>query len=247
MFKLILSLFISTSLFGGAINIALSANVSYVIDELKKEFNKLHPNTKVRVTIGGSGKLTAQIKHNAPYHLFMSADMSYPQALYSEGITTTKPQIYAKGSLAYLSNRAIDFSKGLELLRDKNIKRVAIANPKTAPYGRATVKALKKAGVYEDIKHKFIYGESISQTLSYTITATEIGFIAKSSLYSPKLAKFREGVHWMEVDKELYKPIHQGIVILKRGASNPEVKAFYDFILSDKAKVILKKFGYIVS
>ena len=237
---------LTISLNAGDIKIAVAANVSYAIDELKKEFNKLYPNIKVKVTLGGSGKLTAQIHNGAPYQLFMSANMKYPNALYADKIAVTKPVVYAQGSLAYLSIKDIDFSKGINLVENDNIKRIAIANPKTAPYGQATVEALKNAKLYNIIKKKFIYGESIAQTVSYTVTATDLGFIAKSALFSPKMIQYKKGINWAEVDPKLYTPINQGLVILKNGKSNSEVKAFYDFMLSDKAKKILIDFGYLV-
>jgi len=229
-----------------SINIAVAANVSYAIDELKEEFAKEYPNIKVKVILGSSGKLTAQIKHGAPYGLLISANMDYPEALYKDKIAITKPIIYAKGTLAFLSIKKHDFSKGLELLKSKTIKRIAIANPKTAPYGIASVEALKNAKIYEKVSSKFIYGESISQTVSYTITAADIGIIAKSSLYSPKMSMYKEGINWISLDKNLYTPIKQGIVLLRYSKNSKDYKAFYDFILSDKAKKIFEKYGYII-
>ena len=243
---LIVSLLIGTSLFAGTINIAVAANISYAMDNLKKEFKKLYPETKVRVTLGSSGKLTAQIKHGAPYQLFMSANMKYPKSLYTDKIAITKPIVYAQGGLAYISNKKRDFTKGINLVKNPNIKKIAVANPRTAPYGIATKEALEKAGVYDSIKKKLVYGESISQTLSFAVTAADIGFIAKSSLHSPRMSHYKKGIHWAEVDSKLYTPISQGIVILKNGEKNSEVRGFYNFMLSDKAKKILNKFGYLV-
>ena len=243
---ILVSLLLHNSLFGGDIRIAVAANVSYAIDDLKKEFNKIYPDTKVRVILGGSGKLTAQIKNGAPYQIFMSANMRYPEALYAEGIATTKPIVYAQGSLAFFSIKNYDFSNGMKLVEDSNIKRIAIANPKTAPYGKATVEALKNAKLYDRVKKKFIYGESISQTVSYAVTATDIGFIAKSSLFSPTMSKYKKDINWVDVDSKLYTPINQGIVILKNAKNNKDVKAFYDFILSQKAQKILIDFGYMI-
>lgn len=237
---------LTSILSAGDIKIAVAANVSYAIEDLKKEFYKSYPDTKVLVTLGGSGKLTAQIKYGAPYQLFMSANMKYPDALYIEQIAVTKPVIYAQGSLAYLSIKKQDFSKGMELLEDKKISRIAIANPKTAPYGKAAFEAIENAGMLNSVKSKFIYGESISQTVSYTVTAADIGFIAKSSLYSPHMVEFKKDINWIDVDPKLYTPIDQGIVILKEGRDSKEVKAFYDFILGKKAKAIFERFGYIV-
>jgi molybdate transport system substrate-binding protein len=242
--KLLFILLFSTYSMAGTIQIAVAANVSYAIDNLIKEFNEMHPDTKVQVVLGSSGKLTAQIKNAAPYQLFMSANMKYPEALYEEKIAVTKPLVYAEGTLAYFSVKRHDFSRGLDMVKDSSIKRIAVANPKTAPYGIATKEAMIRAKVYDAVKEKFIFGESISQTVSYAVTAADLGFIAKSSLYSRQMKKYKENVNWKEVDPVLYTSIKQGIVILKRGESNSEVKAFYDFMLSAEAKQILKNFGY---
>jgi molybdate transport system substrate-binding protein len=241
---LLVYLFFTVTIYAQNITIAVAANVSYAIDELKTEFSKLYPDIKVRVILGGSGKLTTQIKNNAPYQLFMSANMRYPEALYKQKIATTKPRIYAQGGLAILSKKRFDLSKGLDFLKNKKIKKIAIANPKTAPYGKATVEALKNIKIYNNIKYKFIYSESISQTISYTIVAADVGIIANSSLYSSKMRHFKKGVNWIPIDKKLYTPIDQGIVILKQGKNSKEVLAFYNFIFSKKAKKIFKKFGY---
>jgi molybdate transport system substrate-binding protein len=240
------SLLFVGSLYAESINIAVAANVSYAIDDLKKEFNKLYPDTEVKVTLGSSGKLTAQIKNGAPYTLFMAANMKYPEALYADGIATTRPLVYAQGGLAMLSDSKKDFTKGIKLVKDSSINKIAVANPKTAPYGKAAVEAMKNGGVLDGIESKFVYAESISQTVSYAITAADIGFIAKSSLYSPKMSAYKKGINWADVDPKLYTPINQGIVVLKNGEANSEVAAFYTFMLSAKAKKILIDFGYLV-
>ena len=242
--KIIVGLVLTSSLYAGSINIAVAANVSYAIDELKKEFNKLHPETKVMVTLGSSGKLTAQIKNGAPYQLFMAANMKYPEALYKDKIAITQPVIYAQGGLAMLSSKKLNFSKAIDVITTKEVKKIAVANPNTAPYGKAAIEAIKNAKLYKDVEKKFVFAESISQTVSYAVTAADIGFIAKSSLYSPKMSMYKEGVNWLDVDPKLYTPINQGIVILNKNDS--EVKAFYDFMLGKKAKKILNDFGYLV-
>lgn len=232
------------SLFAGTITIAVAANVSYAMDDLKKAFHELQPDIKVQTILGSSGKLTAQIKHGAPYQLFMSANMKYPEALYADKIAVTVPKVYAEGTLALFSVKAHDFSKGLGLLKERSIQKIAVANPKTAPYGIAADEVLKNAGLYNEVKNKFIFGESVSQTVSYAVTAADIGLIAKSSLYSRQMQKYKMNVNWKEIDPALYTPIKQGIVILKNAGENPEVKAFYDFILSADAQKILRQFGY---
>jgi len=242
----LLSLLIHLTLQASTINIAVAANVSYAIEDLKKEFKKEYLKTKINVILGSSGKLTAQIKNGAPYMLFMSANMKYPGALYKDKIAITKPVVYAEGSLVMLSVKQQDFSKGLSLLLDEKIKIVAIANPKTAPYGIVSREALKNAKIYEKLKRKFVYGESISQTVAYTNTAADIGLIAKSALYSSKMSRYKKGVNWIEVDSKYYTPIEQGLVLLKDAKNSSEARAFYDFLQSKKAKKIFEDFGYIV-
>lgn len=229
------------------INIAVSTNTNYVMPKLQTEFKKLYPNIHIRTILGSSGKLTAQISNGAPYDLFLSANMKYPNKLYENKIAISKPEIYAQGSLAIFSPNQRSFRHGIKILKSKLVKRIAIANPKTAPYGKATFEALKNIDILDDIKDKIIYGESISQTISYTIMVADVGIVAKSSLYSKKLRKYHKNVHWVEVDKTLYTPISQGMVILKNAKDSKqynEVKAFYDFVLSKKGQNILKEFGY---
>ena len=244
--KVILSLvLLCSSIFAGQINVAVAANVSYAINDLVAEFNKTHPNTQVQINLGSSGKFVAQIKNGAPFNIFMSADMKFPQALFEENFAITKPVIYAQGSLAMLSSKELDFSKGINLVKENSISKIAVANPKTAPYGTAAMEAIKNAGLEEVTKDKFVYAESISQVTNYATTAADIGFVAKSSMYDEKMAKYKENLNWVSVDSKLYTPIDQGIVILKNAVDNKEVKAFYDFILSDKAKEIFIKYGYL--
>lgn len=135
-----------------------------------------------------------------------------------------------------LSAKPLDFSKGIALLANKDIEKIAIANPKTAPYGTAAIEALKNANILDKVESKFVYAESISQAVTYAMTAADVGFIAKSSLYDEKMSQYKENINWISVDPKLYTPIDQGIVILNRAKDNKEAKAFYDFILSDNAK-----------
>lgn len=243
---MIIFLLFTNVLLAEKITIAVAANVSYAIEELKAEFAKVKPNVEVLVILGSSGKLRAQIKNGAPYGLFMSANMKYPQALFDDKIAITKPAVYAQGTLAYFSVKKRDFSQGMELLEREDIRRIALANPKTAPYGKAAMEAIQNAGLREKIKDKFVYAESISQTVSYAVTATDIGLIAKSALHSPKMTMYKEGVNWSGVRAELYTPIKQGIVLLKHAQGSKSYQAFYDFVLSDRAKEIFKKYGYLI-
>ena len=242
--KIVGIIFLSLSILSAKeIQIAVAANVSYAIKDLKKAFHKKYPKTQVNVILGSSGKLTAQIKFGAPYGLFMSANMKYPNMLYKEKIAKTKPVVYAQGALALWSVKKQDYTKGISVLKNADIHKIAIANPKTAPYGEAAKELLENVKLYSVLKEKFVYGESISQTISYTSTVADIGLIAKSALFSPQMSRYKKNIHWSDINASSYTPINQGMVILKE---SEEIRAFYDFILSSEAKEILKKFGYTI-
>lgn len=237
--RILLILLLAGPLFANDITIAVASNVSYAIKPLIKEFNKTN-KTKVKFVLGSSGKLTAQIKNAAPYDLFLSANMKYPNALYTDKIAIQKPIIYAQGTLAIFSAKKKDI-KDITIINE--VKKVAIANPKTAPYGKAAFEAITNAKLLDKNIKKFVYAENISQTVQYVIIAADIGFIAKSSLYSPKMLKYKEKENYIDVPTSLYTPINQGIALLSHKS---EAKVFYDFILSDAAKKIFKDYGYHV-
>lgn len=239
-------LLLSVALYAKSINIAVAANVSYAMPEIIEVFHTQYPHIKIQTTLGSSGKLTAQISNGAPYDILLSANMKYPEFLYKNSLAITKPIVYAKGTLALLSTKKRDFSQGIALVKEPYIKRIAIANPKTAPYGKAAAQALKNAHLYNAVKNKFIYGESVSQTVTYTVTAADLGFIAKSSLFSQKMKQYKKGIHFIDVDPKLYTPIKQGIILLKHATDNADAKAFYTFILSKKCQNIFQKYGYQV-
>ena len=241
-----IAFFLSTSLLAGSIKVAVAANMSYAMQEILKEFKMLHPNIKVYITLGGSGKLTTQIRHGAPYQLFLSANRLYPDMLFNEKFALLKPEIYAQGSLVYFSKKRENFTQNSALLLDKKIIKIAIANPKTAPYGKATVEFFKRSGIYEKVVKKLVYAESISQTLFFAMVAADVGIIAKSALFSPKMTHYKKGENWSDINTKFYTPINQAIVLLKKGEENKDVKKLYNFILSKKVKIILNKFGYKV-
>lgn len=242
----IASVILSASLLAGEISVAVAANLSDVIEVFKAEFSKTNPNTKVNTVLGASGKFATQIKAGAPFDIFLSADMKFPESLYAEQLAVTKPVIYASGALAMMSTKGVDLSRGMAILDDPNIQKIALANPKTAPYGTAAIEAFKNASVYEKVEAKLVYGESISQAVQFSTTAADVGFVNKSAFYSESMKQYKEGKDWVSVDVKLYTPIAQGIVILKQAHNNAEAKAFYDFVLSAKAKQIFKNYGYLI-
>jgi len=238
---LVLTVFVSAS----QIKIAVAANVSFAINDLISAFHKKYPDVKVSTILGSSGKLNAQIKRGAPFDIFLAANMRYPKDLFDNGLALKPPKIYAQGGLALFSAKKRDLSKGIEIVKDKSISRIAIANPNTAPYGKAAVEALKNAKLYSDIKDKFAYAESVSQTVQYALTAADLGFIAKSSLFSSKMKRFEKGKNWIEIERNLYTPIKQGAVIIKATKNPKATKEFYNFIFSKEAKKVFKRYGYL--
>lgn len=230
--------------FAAQLNVAAAANTTYAFDEIKAEFAKLYPEAQLNVSLGSSGKLVTQIENGAPFDIFMSADMNFASRLYKKGIAKDEPKVYAKGKLAMLSVRGFNLGKGLEVLGDKNIKTIIIANAQTAPYGTASVEALKNAKIYDGIKNKIIQAGSIGEALSQTLKAGDIGFVAASAMFSPKMANYKEGENFVLVDSGLYSPISQGIVIIKQPNQTDLAQKFYDFILSDKGREIFEKYGY---
>ncbi|MBE0650749.1 MAG: molybdate ABC transporter substrate-binding protein [Bacteroidales bacterium] len=225
------------------ITIAVAANMQFAMRALTQTFAK-ETGIECDLIISSSGKLTAQIKAGAPYDVFVSADMKYPDNLYKAGFALEEPKIYAYGKLVLWSiNDSIKPS--LAILKTDAIKHIACANPKTAPYGVAAIQALKHFGVYNLVENKLVYGESISQTNQFIISeSAELGFTAKSVVLSPD---FKGSGNWIEIDPNSYSPIAQGVIVIKRNKPE-ESKAlkFYNFLFSPEAKKILENFGYKV-
>lgn len=224
-----------------SIRIATAANMQFAMNELVSSFTE---NTRVNceIIVSSSGKLTAQIKEGAPYDLFVSADMKYPIELFDSSYTVDEPKIYAKGKLV-LWTFFENLNPSIDILSSSDTKHIAIANPKTAPYGRAALEVLKKNNLLSKIEQKLVYGESVAQTNQFITTkAAEFGFTSKSVVSSKKMNDIG---HWIEIDPTTYKPIFQGVVILKNHVSNIDhIQQFYNYLFSDDGKNILNKFGY---
>ena len=228
------------------ITVAVAANMQYTIEALKTEFNKTD-KTEIEVVLGASGKLTQQIMQSAPFDIFISADTAFPKKLADTGFAAAPPKVYAQGLLVlWTVNANIQPNGDLKLLLNDNIKHIAIANPKTAPYGFAAESILKKYNLYDKVSLKLVIGESISQTSQFIATqAADIGFTAKSIVISDEM---KGKGKWIELNEKDYFAIKQAAVLLKYGQENhgAEAKKFYDFLFSAKAKEIYKKFGYVV-
>jgi len=227
------------------LTVAVAANVKFVFDELKAEFKK-STGIEVNGVFASSGKINAQIKSGAPYDVFMSADMAFPEALYKEGFALTAPRVYARGVLVLWTLQPLDMTEGLRVLLNPAVKKVAMANPKLAPYGAEAMRALDYFKLRASVEPKLIYGESIAQVNQYIDTkSVEIGFTAKSVVLAPQMQGRGK---WIEVPRESYQPIEQGVVLLKHGADTnaASAKQFLEFMASAKARSILDKFGYIL-
>ncbi|MFD2066267.1 molybdate ABC transporter substrate-binding protein [Pontibacter silvestris] len=224
--------------------IATAANVQFAMEELTKTFTE-ETGIPAEIVLGSSGKLTAQIKEGAPFDVFVSANMKYPEELHRSGLATAAPKVYANGKLILWMLQE-EGEPGFEKLTNAAVMHIAIANPKNAPYGIAAQEALQYLGFYEEVKDKLVYGESISQTNQFILSGTAAaGFTAKSVVLSPEL---KGKGKWIEVPQESYAPIQQGVVILKKeGKSMAEAEKFYTFLFSDKARSILQSYGYSIN
>ena len=227
------------------ITVAVAANMQYAFRELKIEFEKTF-HIRVDAVIGASGNLTRQIMQGAPFDVFISADTKYPENLYQNHVAAEKPKVYARGALVLWTTKdGLQPQNDLQFLLSGNIKSIAIANPKIAPYGSAAEAILKKIGLFDKVKNKLVYGESISQTSQFIATGNaDVGFTAKAVVLSDQM---KNKGRWIELNKDDYPPILQAAVLLKYGIQNHSSSArkFYEFLFSENAKDIYKKYGYI--
>ncbi len=231
------------SAFASDITVAAAANLQYTLDDLKAQFIR-ETGVGVKTVIGSSGKLTSQAENGAPFDVFMSADMKYPAKLYKDGFASDAPKVYADGVLVLWTMNSMDLSQGVKVLSNAGIQKIAIAEPKLAPYGREAVNALKFYKLYDQLQKELVLGESISQTNQFITTgAADIGFTAKSVVMAPNM---KDKGKWVEVDPGAYQPITQGVIVLKYAQQNhsKEAKEFYDFLFSTPAQEIFKKYGY---
>ncbi|WP_224484043.1 molybdate ABC transporter substrate-binding protein [Robertkochia aurantiaca] len=221
------------------LKVATAANMQFAMKEIIDEFEKKH-DVSCAMIVGSSGKLTAQISEGAPFDIFVSADLKYPQEIERKGLSASPPVVYALGKLALVSSRQ-DTKPSLQALSSKQVKRVAIANPENAPYGKAAVESLKHAGLYEAIEDKLVYGESVAQVNHFMLSgAADMGFTARSVINGKPFA----GQQWIEVPQEHYTPIEQAMIAIERNPEHPFTSEFIKFMRSEAAVIILKKYGY---
>lgn len=234
---------LASSLGAQTLRVAAAADLQFAMNDLAGQFEK-KTGTKVAVSYGSSGNFRAQIQNGAPFDAFFSADMSYPQQLVSEGFAEAQSLVvYAQGHLVLWAPTDTNLhlaDRGFEALTDPRVERIAIANPEHAPYGRAAVAALQKAGLYDQIKSKLVFGENVSQAAQFTQSgSSQVGIIARSLIFAPSM---QGGESW-EIPASLYPPLQQGAVIINSSPNKAAARAFIAFAKREEGRKIFTRYG----
>jgi molybdate transport system substrate-binding protein len=224
--------------------VAAAADLQFAMAELASQFEK-QSGTKLDVTYGSSGNFFTQIQNSAPFDLFFSADSAYPKKLETAGLAEPGTlSEYAVGRIVIWApeGTGIDVAKdNWNALLDERVKKIAIANPQHAPYGKAAMAALKKKGIYEQVKAKLVYGENISQAAQFVQSGNaQAGIVALSLAISPAM---KSGNKW-EIPQDMYPPINQAVVLLKASKNKDAARKFLEFVKSPAGREILEQFGF---
>jgi molybdate transport system substrate-binding protein len=221
------------------LTVAAAADLTPAFEEIGREFESTR-KTKVTFVFGSTGLLTRQIENGAPFDLFAAANASYIDQLEQKGlIVPGTKSVYARGRITIwtTANSPLKIDTIQDLARNE-VTRIAIANPDHAPYGQAAREALERAGIWETVKPKLVYGDNIRQTLQYAETGNvEVAIVALSLSVQSK-------GHWVLIPEELHKPIDQGMGVIKLTRNEAAARAFSDFVNSDKGREILQKYGF---
>jgi molybdate transport system substrate-binding protein len=229
-----------------SVKVAAAADLKFAMEELASQFEKV-TRVKLDITYGSSGNFLAQIQNGAPFDLFFSADSEYPKKLEAAGLAEPGTlREYAIGHIVIWAPTDSEISvakDGWRSLLDRRVRKIAIANPQHAPYGRAAVAAMKKEGLYEQLKEKLVYGENISQAAEFVQSGNaQVGIVALSLALSPAL---KDGNRW-EVPPRLYPPIFQSVVLLKASENKDLAHRFLQFVKSKAGQEILERFGFTI-
>ena len=240
----LLMLFGQTALAEEKLTIAAAADLKFALDEIIVIFKREHAAVLIEPIYGSSGNFSTQIRQGAPYDLYFSADIAYPRALKAEGLAASEVQAYGVGRIV-LWSQALDANKmTLADLTDPSIRKIAIANPQHAPYGKRAEEALKAAGVWGKVEAELVYGENVAQAAQFVQSGNaQIGIIALSLALSPELAK--QGSYALIPDK-LHQPLEQGFIITKRAADNSLAREFARFIAGKEARTIMSRYGFVL-
>ena len=248
----VLTLLLSAAtLFAQEITVAAAADLSTALKEITRDF-EAKTGTTVNLTFGSSGNFFTAIQNGAPYDVSFSADVEYPKQLESAGLTAPGTMYeYAVGRLVLWApaGSLLDVHQGMKLLTDGRVRKIAIANPKHAPYGRAAVAAMRSAGVYAAAEPKLVLGENISQTFQFVQTGNaEVGLLALSLVsHASKIgqggAPVVEGKYWM-VPEGSYPALRQAAVVLKSSREMDAAKKFLEYVRSEEARKVLARYGF---
>jgi molybdate transport system substrate-binding protein len=226
------------------VNVAAAANLRQVLEEIKTAYLKTSPKATVNLTFGSSGMLVQQISNGASFDFFMAADNEFPLKLKAKGLTVGSMSTYAFGKLALYSTTIDVEKKGLEALTDPAVKKIALANPATAPYGERAKTLLKAKNLYDDIQSKLVYAENIAQAAQFAFTGNaELGFVALSLALAPEMKD--KGFCYV-VPTSLYEPVEQACILIRTPVLNTEAAKFRKFVLSSATKPLWEKYGYTV-
>jgi len=227
--------------FAEQVLVAVAANFVPPFREIASEFEAVTGHN-IRVAAGSSGNFYSQIKNGAPFDVFFSADTERPKLLEDEGFGVKDTRFtYAIGRLVLWSPSA-DRIDGEETLRSQKFKRIAFANPKTAPYGLAAMQTLQKLELWESLQPKIVMGENIGQTMGFIESGNaDLGFVALSQALDPKIKG--QGSRW-DIPAHLHEPIKQDVILLRKGKDNPAAQALIEFIAGPQAKAIIERYGY---
>ena len=226
------------------VRVAAAADLKFAMEDLAGQFEK-QSGTIANVTYGSSGNFFAQLQNGAPFDLFFSADIGYAQKLDSAGLAEPGTLYeYAVGRIVIwaAADSKVDVAKlGWNALLDPSVEKIAIANPEHAPYGRAAVAALQKAGIYEQVKRKLVYGENISQAAQFVQSGNaQAGIVAMSLAVSPAM---KDGKRWL-IPAEQHPPIEQAAIVMKNAKNKDQAKAFLEFVKSPSGRATLTSYGF---
>ena len=230
---------------GRQLSIAAAADLNAALSEIAPEFER-RTGVAVRLSFGASGALTQQIENGAPFDLFFSADMDYPQRLITEGKADRNSLYqYAIGQLVLWTSagQGLDLERrGMDVLLDSSVKKIAIANPQHAPYGRAAVAALKHYGLSEKLNDRLVLGENVSQAAEFVESGNaQVGFVALAFTLAPAMRG--KGKYW-KIPVGAYPPLDQGAVVISSSGHKQDALAFLEYLRTSDVQSVLKRYGF---
>lgn len=232
----------------GELAVAAASDLKFAMDELAAAFQQRHRGAVVKVSYGSSGNFFAQLQQQAPFDLFFSADFDYPRRLEAEGHTLAGTSfVYAVGRLALWVPRAsgVDLeAQGMRALLLPEVRKVAIANPRHAPYGRAAQAALRHYGLFAAVEPKLVLGENVAQAAQFAQSgAADAALVAHSLVLAPAMLS---GGRFLELPLESYPRMEQGCVVLKWAKQPALARAFLDFVRGPLGRAVLKRWGFLL-